>query len=66
MPPETVEDPKDKVVLKLIEMFGDRLADPEILPTVFQSQVRMAKYQIFLETPPSTEIVIEGEPEDPK
>jgi hypothetical protein len=58
-------DPKDAVIAKLTEMFPDgKLADPEVHPQIFASQVRMAKYAIFLETPPSTEIVIEGEPED--
>lgn len=60
----THSDPKDLVIAKLIELFGeDNIADPEIFPKVFESQVKMAKYQIFLDTPPSTEITIEGEPE---
>lgn len=58
-------DLKDLVIFKLIDLFGkENIADPEIFPKIFDYQVRMAKYQIFLETPPSTEIVIEGEPED--
>lgn len=59
----TAIDPKDAIIEKLIAMFPDRLVDPEVHPAIFASQVRMAKYAIFLETPPSTEIVIEGEPE---
>lgn len=61
---QDTEDQKDLVIAKLIELFGeDKIADPEIFPRIFDSQVKIAKYQIFLETPPSTEITIEGEPE---
>lgn len=57
-------DPKDAVIAKLIEMFPDgKLADPEHHPKIFAHQVKLAKYAIFLETPPSTEVKIEGEPE---
>ena len=64
-PNKTVPDLKDAVVAKLVELFGEEnIADPEIFPKIFSHQVKMARYQIFLDTPLSTEIVVEGEKED--
>jgi hypothetical protein len=56
-------DQKDLVIAKMVELFGDKIADPEIFPKIFDHQVKMAKYQIFLEKP-IPPVVIEGEPED--
>lgn len=50
---KTHSDPKDLVIAMMIKIFGeDRIADPEIFPRMFESQVKMARYQIFLDENP--------------
>lgn len=40
----------EKIVDKLREMFGDHIADPDVFPKQFEYQVKMARYELQLES----------------
>lgn len=43
------------IAKKLTELFEDRIADPEVFPQIFAYQVKLAKYQLFLDQSPEPE-----------
>ncbi len=49
---ESCHDPKHVAEQDLynlmVEMFSDRLADPEVFPTTFAHQVKLARYEKWL------------------
>lgn len=39
----------DDVFTKMVSMFGDELANPEVYPKRAKHQYRLAKYELYLE-----------------
>lgn len=50
---------KDRVIETAAEMFGDKLADPHVFPACFAYQLRLAQYELEIQ---SRQGVVPSEP----
>lgn len=39
----------DDIAKKMMEMFGDRLVDPDIFPRMFEYQAKLAAYELKIQ-----------------
>lgn len=36
----------EQIANKMVELFGDKIVDPDIFPKIFQYQVKIAKWEL--------------------
>ena len=56
MTEKTIEQKCEELGVKMEEMFGDKLADPDVFPRVFAYQARLAMYEMKVEEANAKEV----------
>lgn len=56
MTEKTIEEKCKELGAKMEEMFGDRLADPDVFPRVFAYQAKLAVYEMKVEEANAKEV----------